>query len=160
MQGKIEGRRRRGRQRKRWGDDITDSMDMSLSKLWEIVKERELWRAAVHGVAKNQTQLRDWAKTKILISLYLNSLLRNYSAFLTCFATESIPTLNPTTQKDPFSKHEHLLQPPSLQTLPLRLEYKSTRPLLTPSHEKDAGLRVKVMAARTWAGGRQSDSEI
>ena len=57
--GKIEGRRRRGRQRKRWGDDITDSMDMSLSKLWEIVKERELWRAAVHGVAKNQTQLRD-----------------------------------------------------------------------------------------------------
>ena len=59
MQGKIEGRRRRGRQRKRWGDDITDSMDMSLSKLWEIVKERELWRAAVHGVAKNQTQLRD-----------------------------------------------------------------------------------------------------
>ena len=59
MQGKIEGRRRRGRQRKRWGDDITDSMDMSLSKLWEIVKERELWQAAVHGVAKNQTQLRD-----------------------------------------------------------------------------------------------------
>ena len=71
MLGKIEGKRRRGRQRMRWLDSITDSMGMNLSKVWEIVEDRGAWRAAVHWVTKNQTWLSDWTATIFLLSPWI-----------------------------------------------------------------------------------------
>ena len=112
MLGKTEGRRRRGWQRVSCIDSITDSMDMSLSKLWVIVKDREVWPAAVHGVAKSQTQLSDWTTTTMKIyymqiyfkNKYISNVSKSFSLadvkikwslFLVCRSQSRLSLLSP-----------------------------------------------------------------
>ena len=91
MLGKIEGRRRRRWQGMRWLDGIIDSMDMSLSKLQKIVKDRDTWCAAVHGITKNRTQLSDWTKDCGMVCLCVLCYMSLLLCSITCYESLTVP---------------------------------------------------------------------
>ena len=115
MLGGTGGRRRRGQQRMRWLDGITDLMDVSLSELWELVKDREAWRAAIHGVTKSRTRLSNWTELNSTVMHLFRS--KPYTQYLMSFITVCAIHVVSCSHNDSISKSHHLYLPISVYSI-------------------------------------------